>query len=43
MDRLAARESLEGVHGTAYRDPGGIVVNASRELVEDLDTIPFPA
>ena len=43
MDRLAARESLEGVHGTAYRDPGGIVVNASRELVDDLDTIPFPA
>ena len=27
MDRLAARESLEGVRGTAYRDPGGIVVN----------------
>jgi anaerobic magnesium-protoporphyrin IX monomethyl ester cyclase len=43
MDRLARRESLEGVHGTAYREPGGIVVNASRELVDDLDTIPFPA
>jgi len=43
MGRLAARESLEGVHGTAYRGPGGIVVNASRELIEDLDTIPFPA
>jgi radical SAM superfamily enzyme YgiQ (UPF0313 family) len=43
LDRLAARESLEGVHGTAYRDPGGIVVNASRELVDDLDAIPFPA
>jgi len=43
MDRLASREDLSGVHGTAYRDPGGIVVNASRKLVEDLDTIPFPA
>jgi len=43
MDRLAARESLEGVPGTAYREPGGIVVNVARELIDDLDTIPFPA
>ena len=42
MDRLRARDPL-GVHGTAYRDAGGIVVNAARGLVEDLDTIPFPA
>jgi len=43
MDRLADRASLEGVAGTAYRDGGGIAVNAGRPLIEDLDTIPFPA
>lgn len=43
MDRLAARESLEGVRGTAYRDANGIAVNVARELIDDLDSIPFPA
>ena len=43
MERLAAGESLAGVTGTAYRGPDGIVVNGARELVKDLDTLPFPA
>ena len=43
MDRLAARQPLLGVRGTACRDAGGIVINPARELIEDLDTIPFPA
>ena len=43
MDRLRSRDTLEGVHGTAFRDKDGIVVNVSRELVEDLDSLPFPA
>jgi radical SAM superfamily enzyme YgiQ (UPF0313 family) len=43
MDRLAARQPLLGVNGTACRDAGDIVINPARELIEDLDTIPFPA
>ena len=43
MERLADRASMEGVDGVAYRDGDGIVVNPSRALVDDLDSLPFPA
>jgi len=43
MDRLRSGATLEGVHGTAFRDKDGIVVNVSRALVDDLDSLPFPA
>ncbi|HPK72442.1 MAG TPA: radical SAM protein [Vicinamibacterales bacterium] len=43
MEGLGSRASLEGVAGTAYRDGEEIVVNPPRALIEDLDTIPFPA
>jgi radical SAM superfamily enzyme YgiQ (UPF0313 family) len=42
MDRLRSRATLEGVHGTAFRDKDGIVVNVARELIGDLDSLPFP-
>lgn len=34
---------LMDVKGIAYRDNGNIKLNPSRELIEDLDSIPFPA
>lgn len=41
--RVRDRASLEGLHGVAYRVGDAITVNPSRELIEDLDTLPFPA
>lgn len=41
--RVRDRASLVGLHGIAFRDADGITVNPSRELIEDLDTLPFPA
>jgi len=43
VERLRARETLEGVDGVAFRQGGEILVNPDRELIDDLDTIPFPA
>jgi len=43
VDLLENLASLEKVKGIAYRDNGKIVLNAPRELISDLDTIPFPA
>jgi hypothetical protein len=42
-DRVKGRASLESVYGVAFTDDSGITVNRSRELIEDLDTLPFPA
>ena len=42
--RLEKREDLEGVPGIVYRKRNGeIVSNPPRPLIEDLDSIPFPA
>jgi radical SAM superfamily enzyme YgiQ (UPF0313 family) len=43
LERLAEGKSLEGVEGVAYRENGSVVENAPRQLIEDLDGIPFPA
>jgi radical SAM superfamily enzyme YgiQ (UPF0313 family) len=42
-ERLERKESLAGVKGVIYRDNGKIIDNGRRELIKDLDTIPFPA
>jgi radical SAM superfamily enzyme YgiQ (UPF0313 family) len=42
-DKLARKETLEGVKGVMYRDNGNIIDNGRRELIKDLDTIPFPS
>lgn len=42
-EKLDKKETLEGVKGVMYRDNGKIVDNERRELIQDLDTIPFPA
>ena len=41
--RLEAGQSLDGVLGVAFRRGAGIVKNAPRPLIEDLDSLPFPA
>jgi len=43
LDVLENRESLSEVDGIAYLDGGRVVLTRRRELVKDLDSIPFPA
>ncbi len=40
MKELIAQGSPENVDGISYRDNGGIVHNAKRHLIEDLDSLP---
>lgn len=44
VNRIEAGEDWRGIAGVAYRgDDGGVVVNPRRELIADLDALPFPA
>lgn len=43
LECLIVGRSLEGVLGLAYRDGERIVLNSPRPLIEDLDSLPFPA
>ncbi len=43
VERLAGGRDLEGVQGVVYRSDDRIVKNAPRPLIEDLDSLPFPA
>ena len=43
VERLACGRALDGVPGVAFRQGGRIVKNSPRPLLEDLDTLPFPA
>jgi radical SAM superfamily enzyme YgiQ (UPF0313 family) len=43
LERLERGQSLRGVEGIAYRENGSVVENEPRPLIEDLDSIPFPA
>ncbi len=44
LDRVRSGGELHGISGLTFRDGGGeIVVNPDRPLIEDLDTLPFPA
>ena len=40
---LASGENLSGVQGLTYREGDGVLVNPPRPLIEDLDSLPFPA
>jgi radical SAM superfamily enzyme YgiQ (UPF0313 family) len=42
-EKLDKNEGLAGVKGVMYRENGEIIDNGRRELIKDLDTIPFPA
>lgn len=42
-DRISQRKSLDGVRGVVRRKGGKIVVNPPRQLIKNLDSLPFPA
>jgi len=43
IERLETKRSLEGVLGVVYRDGERIIKNPPRQLITDLDALPFPA
>lgn len=43
VDYLEKKKDLKEVKGILYRKEGQIIKNPSRELIKDLDSIPFPA
>ncbi len=42
-NRLDKKESINDAKGIMYRENGEVVENERRELIQDLDSIPFPA
>jgi anaerobic magnesium-protoporphyrin IX monomethyl ester cyclase len=42
-DRLERGESLAGLAGITYQEQGEVVHNPDRPVIEDVDSIPFPA
>ena len=40
---IAAEKPWDRIAGISYRDDGAVVHNPDRELIGDLDTLPFPA
>lgn len=42
LNAITRGTSANGIRGVAYRDNGEIVKNPDRNLIENLDTIPFP-
>lgn len=43
LDRLSKGENLSGLDGVIFRHNGTIIKNPARCLIEDLDSLPFPA
>jgi radical SAM superfamily enzyme YgiQ (UPF0313 family) len=43
LDRLRDGKDLNGVQGVVFRQGARIIKNRPRPLIEDLDTLPFPA
>jgi radical SAM superfamily enzyme YgiQ (UPF0313 family) len=43
VERIQRGAGLKGVPGLLYRENGGIKLNEPRPLIEDLDSLPFPA
>ncbi len=42
MDALERQRGYENIQGLVYRDKGQIRVNPQRELIQDMDVLPFP-
>ena len=43
MEAIANHRSLAGIKGLAFRDGGKTVINGKRPLIDNIDSIPFPA
>ena len=43
VERYAAKKPLTGIAGTVYQENGTILKVPPRELITDLDTLPYPA
>ena len=43
IDRINSNNSLHGIKGIAFREDGKVILNEEMNLVEDLDTLPFPS
>ncbi len=43
LERIQGGKDLRSVPGVAFRENGHVVENGPRPLIEDLDSIPFPA
>jgi len=43
LDALSKKKPLHDVKGIAYKEGSKIVINEKRDLIKDIDTIPFPA
>ncbi|HDH02265.1 MAG TPA: B12-binding domain-containing radical SAM protein, partial [Nitrospirae bacterium] len=43
MERLSEGKGMDGVLGVVYREGGEVRKNPLRPLIEDLDSLPFPA
>lgn len=43
IDRLKHQQSLEGIPNTSFRQDGVVTHNSKTHLIEDIDSIPFPA
>ncbi len=43
LENLSGDRSLESIRGLSYLRNGKVVVNEPRPLIEDLDSLPFPA
>ena len=43
IERLQTNRTLEGVLGVVYREGERIIKNPPQPLIEDLDSLPFPA
>lgn len=43
LDALKNKKALKKIKGIAYKDGDGVTINERRPLIEDIDSIPFPA
>ncbi|MFH0779999.1 MAG: radical SAM protein [Parcubacteria group bacterium] len=43
VDAIENHKSLRNVRGIAFQDNGNIVINERRPLIQDIDSLPFPA
>lgn len=42
VNRIILKKLLRGVKGIAYRKEGGVIFTKSRDLIDNLDVLPFP-